>query len=122
MTIPILALSDVALILRYGIVQLPVLLVSVVGIVVSLVNWKKAPSASLWTFLAFLIVFILAIVTPLLDYGLMQSLGRGGDRQKMMWISAASGLITSIGRALSYFFLLIGAFIGRRAAFTPPSP
>ena len=44
--------------------QLPVLLVCLVGIMVALLSWRRAPAASLWTFLAFCLAFFLCILIP----------------------------------------------------------
>ena len=95
--------------------QLPVLLVSLVGIMVALISWRRAPAASLWTFLAFGLVFLLCILIPVSQQTMLRMM-KESSLDTRVTANIVLGVVWSIVRATTYVLLLIGVYAGRKSA------
>ena len=95
--------------------QLPVLLVSLVGIMVALISWRRAPAASLWTFLAFGLVFLLCILVPVSQQTMLRMM-KESSLDARVTANVVFGVVWSIVRAITYVFLLVGVYAGRKSA------
>ena len=95
-------------------VQLPVLLVSLVGIMVALTSWRRAPAASLWTFLAFCLAFLLCILIPVSQQTMLR-LMKESSLDARVRANITLGVVWSIVRAISYILLLVGVYAGRKS-------
>ena len=95
--------------------QLPVLLVCLVGIMVALLSWRRAPAASLWTFLAFCLAFFLCILIPISQQTMMRMMKESSFDARVT-ANIVFGVVWSIVRAISYVLLLVGVYAGRQSA------
>jgi hypothetical protein len=96
-------------------VQLPVLLVCLVGIMVALVSWRRSPAASLWTFLAFCLAFLLCILIPISQQAMLRMMKESSVDERVTG-NIVLGVVWSIFRAGSYILLLVGVYAGRKTA------
>jgi hypothetical protein len=92
---------------------LPTLAVSLAAVVVILIKWRQASSASLWALLGFGLALALCFVMPaghtLLQHWVIQS----GQQASRVWAFTAFGLIGSVLHAVIYALLLVAIFAGR---------
>jgi predicted membrane channel-forming protein YqfA (hemolysin III family) len=95
--------------------QLPVLLVSLVGIMVALISWRRAPAASLWTFLAFGLALLLCILIPISQQTMLRMM-KESSLDTRVTANIVLGIVWSIVRAISYVLLLVGVYAGRKSA------
>jgi hypothetical protein len=95
--------------------QLPVLLVCLVGIMVALISWRRAPAASLWTFLAFGLALLLCILIPISQQTMLRMM-KESSLDTRVTANIALGVVWSIVRAISYILLLVGVYAGRKSA------
>ena len=95
--------------------QLPVLLVCLVGIMVALLSWRRAPAASLWTFLAFCLAFSLCILIPVSQQIVLRMMKESTFDARVN-ANIVLGVAWSILRAVSYVLLLAGVYAGRKSA------
>jgi hypothetical protein len=95
--------------------QLPVLIVCLVGIMVALISWRRAPAASLWTFLAFCLAFLLCILIPVSQQTVLRMM-KESSLDARVTANIVLGIVWSIVRAISYVFLLVGVYSGRKSA------
>ena len=95
--------------------QLPVLLVCLVGIIVALISWRRAPAASLWTFLAFCLAFLLCILIPVSQQIVLRMMKESSFDARVT-ANIVLGVVWSILRAVSYLLLLAGVYAGRKSA------
>lgn len=96
-------------------VQLPVLLVCLVGIMVALISWRRAPAASLWTFLAFGLALLLCILIPISQQTMLRMM-KESSLDTRVTANIVLGIVWSIVRAISYVLLLVGVYAGRKSA------
>ncbi len=96
-------------------VQLPVLLVCLVGIMVALISWRRAPAASLWTLLAFGLALLLCILIPISQQTMLRMMTESSLDTRVT-ANIALGVVWSIVRAISYILLLVGVYAGRKSA------
>ena len=95
--------------------QLPILLVSLIGFMVALLSWRRAPAASLWTFLAFCLAFLLCILIPVSQQTVLRVMKESSFDARIT-ANIVLGLVWSIVRAISYVLLLSGVYAGRKSA------
>jgi ABC-type methionine transport system permease subunit len=95
--------------------QLPVLLVCLVGIMVALISWRRAPAASLWTLLAFGLALLLCILIPISQQTMLRMM-KESSLDTRVTANIALGVVWSIVRAISYILLLVGVYAGRKSA------
>jgi hypothetical protein len=95
--------------------QLPVLLVSLVGIMVALISWRRAPAASLWTFLAFCLAFLLCALIPVSQQAMLRMM-KESSLDTRVTANIVLGVVWSIVRAVTYVLLLVGVYAGRKSA------
>src|SRR5258707_7372644 len=94
-------------------VQLPVIIVSVAGVLVVLKRRRQAPEASRWALIAFGLVFLLCGVTGVAQQLLWQ-LNPGALPQARAELSMALNFCWSMIRAASYMLLLVAVYTGRK--------
>ena len=95
--------------------QLPVFLVSLVGIMVALISWRRAPAASLWTFLAFGLALLMCILVPVTQQTVLRTM-KESSLDARVTANIVLGVVWAIVRASSYILLLIGVYAGRKSA------
>src|SRR5205807_6559145 len=95
--------------------QFPVLLGCLVGIMVALLSWRRAPAASLWTFLAFCLAFFLCILIPVSQQTVLR-LMKENSFDARVTANIVLGVVWSVLRAVSYVLLLVGVYAGRKSA------
>lgn len=102
--------------------QLPVILVCLVGLLVTLSQWNRGGSASLWALLGFALG-LSASVLPALSHAAISRYLLSDQRYYVMNLIA---ICWAIVRATSYALLLVAIFAGRNqntsAPFTPQAP
>ena len=101
--------------------QLPIFLASLAGLIVVIVCWRRSPAASLWAVLAFGLSLVLCIVIPVVQqvmWRMMMERAMGFDTRNT--INMALTVVWSLLRAVSYVFLLIGVYAGRKSASVAP--
>jgi hypothetical protein len=95
-------------------VQVPILLVCIVGIVVILGRWNEGSSGSIWALFGFGISLILCFAIPFGQTITQQLMVRSGVQAKdFAWAFTALALLWSVLRAVSYILLLVAVFAGR---------
>lgn len=102
--------------------QLPVILVSLLGVVVSLVRRRDAPTAAGWTLAASLASLFIALAVPVtrqlaLEYGQRSAL----PAASIGVIFGALGFFWACLHAATVGLFLVGAFAGRGAAVPSPA-
>ena len=102
-------------ILRSLLIQSPMLLVSLVGILVAILGWGRAPAASLWTLLAFCLALLLCLLIPL-GHHLTWRLLAESDAGARATANTVLGVVWTFLRAGSYLLLLVGVYAGRQSA------
>lgn len=93
--------------------NLPTLIVCVVGLVVVLVNWKRAPRAAIWALLAFALALVIYLGMPALHTVLQRWVFQGSDQASRVWVFTAVGLVWSTLHGCCYVLLLVGVFTDR---------
>jgi predicted membrane channel-forming protein YqfA (hemolysin III family) len=94
--------------------QLPMLFVCLVGILVALIFWRRAPIASLWTFLAFGLALLLCVLIPVSQQTMWRMMNQSSLDTKVT-ANIALAFIWSVFRAISYVLLLLGVYAGRKS-------
>jgi ABC-type methionine transport system permease subunit len=102
-------------ILRGILIQFPILLVCLVGIMVALISWRRSPAASLWTLLAFCLAFLLCILIPVSQQTMLRMM-KESSLDTRLTANITLGVVWSIFRAISYILLLVGVYAGRKGA------
>jgi len=94
--------------------QLPILIVTMIGLIITLARWKEAPSAAIWSLLGLGIAFFLCFAIPAAQaatnaYVRSRSMSAAQVRQ----IYSTIGILWGILRAASYVFIIGAIFSGR---------
>ena len=101
-------------ILSILIVQLPLILVWVIGLVLAIIRWKRHPRASLFTLIAITGLMILSLAGSLLSVWLPVMIRTGGwDVSRIGVINTAVGFVRSLLAAILWG-LLLAAIFGKR--------
>jgi membrane-bound metal-dependent hydrolase YbcI (DUF457 family) len=95
--------------------QLPVLVACVAGLIVVVASWKKSPSASLWAVLGFALALALCFLVPLGQQILWRFM-QDAEVVTRAKATSALGFLWSMLRAVTYVLLLIAVYTGRRPA------
>lgn len=102
-------------------IQLPVLVVCLVGIMVALISWRRSPVASVWTLLAFGLALLLCILIPISQQTMLSMMKESGVGTRVT-ANIVFGLAWSVLRAVSYVLLLVGVYAGRKSTSATPPP
>ena len=94
---------------------LPTLVVSIVGVILSVTKRKQAPDAAMWSLFGFGLALILCLTTPVGQFLIQNWVLRDGNEGRV-WMFTAFGLANSVLHAAIYVFLLIAVFSGRPRA------
>lgn len=130
------ALGTLGYFLSALLVQVPVLVVSLLGFVLALTRWRSAPAAARWTLAASILSVFICVGAPFTQQVITHSM------QTYALTTAQVGNLFSVAsftwgllRAVNYGMLLAAAFVGRSspaapypgplpppAGYVPPSP
>ena len=106
--------------------QIPVLLVSLVACIVTILNWHLSPRASMFSLLGFGCLLAICFLAPLSQSLVQYSFAHDGSGVRTMGsVYAGLGAFWSILRAVSYGLILAAVYAGRseqRTISTPPPP
>lgn len=91
-------------------VYIPTFIVGVIIIIVAIVRWKKHPSRSLLTILAFLLMGIVTVGQTLVNVNIPIYLYDNVDIPTAGMMLSAIALVTSFLRAAAYIMLLFAIF------------
>jgi hypothetical protein len=96
-------------------VQLPQLVVLLVGLVIALITWKRNPRPSLWALIGFS-VFIILIIVGSLTSALPLTLSQRNNlsMQSIGTIVAVLTIIISLFHAVGWGFLIAAVFSARK--------
>ncbi len=96
-------------------IQLPIFIVWLIGLMLAIINLRRYPRVSLLTFLALIIFIILALVSPIISGWLPLLLHArfGAPFRQEAAIGALIGLIESAIRAIAWLLLFIAIFSWR---------
>ena len=111
--------------LTRGVVQLPVLLVSLAACLVVLLKWKQGPACSVWALLGFGLALLLCLLVPTGETFAQRWLIESHDTAAQVgWAMTRVSFLWSFLHAVTYALLLGAVYVGRRTpppAFPPPS-
>lgn len=94
--------------------QTPILLVILAGIVITFSRWNDAPSAALYSLIGFGIAFVLCFAIPAGQPMVRQYVqASSGDRAQISQLLVLLGMLWGVLRAVSYGFILAAIFAGR---------
>ena len=97
-------------------IQLPLLLVWLIGIILAGVYWRRNPAVSLLTIIAIGMLFLESLVATYLNLWLPVTLSqRGWGASQMGTVLALKGLVQSIANAAAWGLLIAAIFGWRRA-------
>ena len=108
--------------------QVPMIVVSLVGVVVSTVRWRDAPAPSRWTLAASLLSLGVCLgaaasqtwMTAAYSYG-WTSYAPSSSMVSRSWLFGGIGLFWATLRAIATGLLLAGVYAGRGAPAVPAS-
>ncbi|MEQ1859336.1 MAG: hypothetical protein ABMA13_05325 [Chthoniobacteraceae bacterium] len=107
---------------RSLVVQLPVVLVCIAGLVVAVVKWRESGGAAKWALLGFGAVLFLSFAMPVVYSMINQSKIAGTDIAQIRAFHMRLNVLWSVLRAVSYGLLLVAIFAGRRTGAPPSLP
>lgn len=95
-------------------IQLPLLIVWIIGIIVALVRWSKHPRVSLVALIGLAVLFVIALVGGLLTPWLQMTLMRNGmSGSRVGLLSGIVGIVLSLIRAGAWGLILVAIFSKR---------
>ncbi|MBN1249442.1 MAG: hypothetical protein JXC32_17405 [Anaerolineae bacterium] len=95
-------------------VQLPIIVLWIVGVVVALLRWSRHPRVSLLTLIGLLILLLQSLVTGLLVPWLQITLlGRGMHGSRMGMLMGVVGVVASLIKTGAWGLILVAIFSGR---------
>lgn len=101
--------------------QLPLVLASLVGIILSLVFWGRCRGSSALTLLAAVVLLVTAIVIPFAQtYLFTARLAQGWTVETYSRLSTIVGLVGAVVRGFAIIGLVIAVFIGRKRSSISP--
>jgi hypothetical protein len=100
--------------------QVPTLLVYIVGIVLALVFWRRAPIPCGLTLLALGILLFTTLGQTFLTFYMIHSMRGAGNPESFGWMMFVIGIASAILRAGAVALLLAAVFVGRNVAVRPP--
>ena len=102
--------------------HLPLLLVSLVGLVLSLIFWSRCPGPSLLTLIASATLIVTtAVILGAQNYFISARLEQGWTAQKYSELSNIVSLTGAIVRSLAICMLVIAVFMGRKRPSAGPA-
>ena len=93
--------------------NIPTLLVCLVGCVAVIGNWKRLSSAAIWAALGFGVALLLCFLVPLGQTAAQAWIRQGGEVGSRASIYSSLSLLWSLLRAATYVFLLLAVIMGR---------
>ena len=106
-------MQQITMLLSTLAIQLPTLIVCLVGSVVVLIRWKEAPRGSLWALLGFGLALMLCIVVPVVQTTVQRWVMASGDVARRASVFGGLSILWSVLRATTYALLLAAVFAGR---------
>lgn len=101
-------------------VQIPILLMYVIGMILALMFWRRCRGPSLLTLLAMMLLLVTKLVQSFLFLYLVRAKEDfGWSYEDFNWILSANGLFGNFISAAAFGLVLIAVFSGRNA--TQPS-
>jgi hypothetical protein len=98
------------------VVQLPLLLVYLVGLMLALVFWRRHPTPCVLVLISTAILLVASVAQTFLTQYLIHARNeRGWEPQQLSWILSALAMAGSILRAIALSLLLSAVFLGRQA-------
>jgi uncharacterized membrane protein len=102
--------------------HLPILIVSLVGLSLSVIFWSRCPGPALLTLIATVLLLVTTVaVIGAQNYIISARLENGWTNQKFMEMSNMVSLIATVVRALSIGMLVIAVFMGRNRPSAGPA-
>jgi heme A synthase len=102
-------------------VQIPVYLAWIVGLILAVVTWRKHPRASLLTLIGLGMFFVQAVLGNVLSPWLQRAMMRRDvPIRTMQLVLVGRGLITSLVMMIAWTLLLGAIFLPRRSGSSPP--
>lgn len=96
-------------------VQSPVLLVYLAGMVLAFVNWHRSPSTGMLVLFGTGLLMFSAVSWPFVfQYVIQTRADSGWDPARVGAIMSGMGFVSSLFRAVGVALVLGGAFVGRR--------
>ncbi len=109
--------------------QLPILVVTLLGLIVSVARWREAPAASRWTLAALLLSLLVCVGVPVAQGLMMEFIrGSGVPAVRVGLYYSGLGIFWATLRAASIGLLLVAVYAGRGVAAAaapgtlPPPP
>ncbi len=113
--------SGVSAILQQLPYHLPLLLVSFVGLILSLIFWSRCPGPALLTLIATAILLVTtAVVIGAQNYFISARVEYAWTDQKFREMSNMVGMIAAVARGLSIGMLVIAVFMARKQPLAGP--
>ena len=95
-------------------VQSPVLLVYVAGLILALVFWQRCPTSCLLVLLATALLLLVSVAYPfVIQYFIKARTEMGWTHEKLGWVTSAAALTTSCCRAVAMGLLFAAVFLHR---------
>jgi type IV secretory pathway VirB3-like protein len=103
-------------------IQIPVLLVGLVGIMLALVFWNRCPKAALLAIIAFAMFFVITLIDTYMSmtFSLVYARERAWTSAQLGVYFSIKSVVASVLRAVAYLLLLLAIFgwrNERRAGF-----
>lgn len=110
--------SFVTDVLRSMLYQTPSMLVAIAGIIVVVVNWRRASSASVFAVIAFAILLGSSLIMPAVQVSVWRS--ASATIATRANIQMVIGIVWALLHAATYAGLLVAVYLGRPASGPPP--
>jgi D-alanyl-lipoteichoic acid acyltransferase DltB (MBOAT superfamily) len=99
--------------------QIPMLLAYAVALIIVIMRWREAPRASLLALCGILFGLFLLVVMPFLFTWVPRRLNAGSSMTEISRIYTVLGIAGSIAHAISFGFLFMAIYAGRRSPGAP---
>ena len=100
--------------LRQLLMQSPILLVYLAGMMFALAVWRRYPVPCVFVLIATTVLLVVSVAqTFLTQYLIHARVERGWEPAQLSWVLSASGLVGSVLRAIGLGLLLAAVFVGR---------
>ena len=102
--------------------QLPVLLVCLVGLLVTLSQWNRLGSGAIWALLGFALALTASVLPALSQPAISRYLLSGAGSDQRYYVMNLFSVFWAIVRATSYALLAVSIFSSRSQNTTAPYP